>query len=56
MTNLGYALLVRSAGQDEDALRELEEWVTYSPDELAATAQARRRAAAAALGVMVAQP
>lgn len=52
MLNLGYALMVR-ATRDTEELDRLEDWVNLTPDEMKKRDQARRRAAAAALGVRV---
>jgi len=53
MLSLGYALLVRTA-EDQDQLDRLEEWVTLTPEQMKAREQARRLAAARALGAHVA--
>jgi hypothetical protein len=55
LVNLGFALMYRSAATDDDRNR-LEDWVSNTPEQLAATEQARRRAAAAALGARVVEP
>ncbi len=55
MVTLGFALLYRTADNDDERTR-LEDWVTYSPDELAQREQERRRALAAQLGATVVQP
>lgn len=52
---MGYVLMVR-ATKEPDALEQLEEWMHSTPEDMAARKQARRRAAAAALGVQVVTP